>query len=217
MCEHTRCWCAYRPRPVVIHETEFLCECIEFVGFNHHIGSLCSVMKHGLINRVRESLAAGQRHDLVVVHASPGDKLVDHTALFASLVFVGVEQFGVDSFVDNHIGDLHVEMSFGEGVLHCPYFLSQHSLELALAYTVAIDDEPPRQESVKLFEAFQDACHAACDFGTQFFFHILHLDFTRLLAEVLIETCSEAHDAAAVSVPHVDATHHCGYIGAFRL
>lgn len=217
MCKHTGCGCTHRSGPVVLHEAELVRECVEFVRSDRHVGTLRSVVQHGLVDRIREALAAGQGHDEVVVHAPPGDQLVDDTALVAALVFGGVQQFGVDPLVDDHVGDLHIEMALGQGVLHCPDFLSQHGLELALAHPVTLDDEPPRLEAVELLEAFEHARHAAGDLRTQFFLHVLHLDFARLLAEVLVETCSEAHDAASVAVPHVHSTHHRRDVGALWL
>jgi hypothetical protein len=206
--KHTGCRTPDRACPIVVHEAEFVSESVEFVRLDGDIRILRAVVQHRVLNWVCETLATGQRHHEEVVHAAPGDELVDHGAFGTPFVFERVQDFGINSFVYDNLGDFDVQFLFGQGVHDSAHLLSQHGLKLSFAHPVPLDYDALRLDGVEQLEALGTADDTVCDFRTEFLLQVLCFDIAGVLAEILVQTGGEAHDALACAVLNVNAANH---------
>lgn len=170
MCEHARRGCAHGSGPVVIHEAELVGEAVERGRADAAARVLLrAVVEHGVVHGIGESVAAVERDDVEVVEVAACDERVDDGAFLAAVVLARVEDLGVDSFVDDDVGELGVDSFLGERVEDGGDFLVEDGLELPLADAVALDEDARGLGLVECVEGLAGGEHASCDLGREFF------------------------------------------------
>ena len=142
MCEHARRGCAHGSGPVVVHEAELVGEAVERGGADAAARVLLrAVVEHGVVHGIGESVAAVERDDVEVVEVAACDKRVENGGFLAAVILARVEDLGVDSLVDDDVGELGVDSFLGERVEDGGDFLVEDGLELPLADAVALDED----------------------------------------------------------------------------
>ena len=170
MREHARSGCAHGSGPVVLHEAELVGEAVERGGADAAARVLLrAVVEYGVVDGVRESVAAVERDDVEVVEVAACDERVDDGAFLAAVVLARVEDLSVDSFVDDDVGELGVDPFLGERVEDGGDFLVEDGLELPLADAVALDEDARGLGLVECVEGLAGGEHASCDLGREFF------------------------------------------------
>ena len=195
--------------PVVVHETEFVGEAVERGGSDAAARVfLRAVVEDCVVDGVGEAVAAEERDELEVVEVAARDERVDDGAFAAAVVLARVEDLGVDTFVDDDVGELGVDALLGQRVEDGGDLLVEDGLELALADAVALDEDARGLGLVEGVERLAAGQDAGGDLGGELFLEGLLARFGRVLAVAGVEARGEAEQAFAGVVPDVDAADH---------